>query len=216
MRASARIVAFAALTLVGLSAVGYGVAEAQSAPPPAPAGDTNANLQRPVSLSSEEMSKQGDAAIARIDMAGTNVRRMLEKARSERDVVRTLCLSDKLTQLDVTLRSAKERRTALEAATNRKDNELSAHEFTILGVYRQRSDRLAAEANQCIGSEVGLLGDTRLTTTVDPDIPEDQAGPPPPPVVPVPIPPPVSASPAQLGDGPSPLHDPTTESFCEP
>ena len=55
MRASARIVAFAALTLVGLSAVGFSVAQAQSAPPPAPAGDTNANLQRPVNLSPEEM-----------------------------------------------------------------------------------------------------------------------------------------------------------------
>lgn len=198
MRASTRVLAFVACATVGLSAVGYGVARAQGAPASA-GGDTSANLQRPVTLSVEEMGKQGDAHVARIDLAGTTVRRMLEKARAERDVVRTLCLSDKLTQLDVTLRSSKERRTALEAAANRKDTELSAHEFTILGVYRQRSDRLSAEANQCVGSEVGLLGDTRLTTTVDPDIPEDQAGPPPVPFVPVTIPPPVSASPSTLG-----------------
>ena len=203
MRASTRVLAFAAFATVGLSAVGYGVAQAQGAPAPPPAADTTANLQRPVTLSVEEMGKQGDAHIARIDLAGTTVRRMLEKARAERDVVRTLCLSDKLTQLDVTLRSSKERRTALEAAANRRDSELSAHEFTILGVYRSRADRLSAEANQCVGSEVGLLGDTRLTTTIDPQIPEDQSGPPPVPLPPVTIVPPISASPATLGDGTS-------------
>jgi hypothetical protein len=196
MRFRSRILAFFALASLGIASVGYGVAQAQSAAPPAAPGpgDTSAGLQRPVNLSPEEMSKQGDLAVARIEMGAGVVRRMLEKARSERDVVKTLCLNDKLSQLDVTLRSAKERRSALEAAANRKDTELSNHEFTILGVYRQRGDRLTAEANQCVGSEVGFIGDTRLTTSIDPTIPDDQGGPPGVPITPIVITPPICAS----------------------
>ena len=67
----------------------------------------------------------------------------------------------------------------------------------MLGVYRQRGDRILAEANQCIGSEAGIYGDTRLTTTIDPTIPDDQVGPPVPGLPPIFINPPVSASPAQ-------------------
>lgn len=199
MRPSARIVAFASLTLMGFGAFGYGVAQAQNAQPAAPAAGTAPDLKRPVNLSPEEMNKGGDSAVARVELAATTVRRMLEKARQERDVVKTLCLNDKLNQLDVTLRSARERKNALEAAIARKDNDLAGHEFTIMGVYRSRSDRLMAEANQCVGSEIGFIGDTAVTTSVDPTIPDDEVGPPPVPFTPVTIPPPVAASPATLG-----------------
>ena len=100
-----------------------------------------------------------------------------------------------VTQLDVTLRSAKERRAALESAANRRDTELSAHEFTILGVYRQRSERISVEANQCIGNEAGFLGDTRVSSSVDPTIPDNEgSGPPAEPFNPVVVPPPSCAS----------------------
>ena len=196
MRFRARMTAFVAFASMGLASFGYGIAQAQNAPPPAnpPAGDANAALQRPVNLSPEEMKKQGDQHLGRIEIAATTVRRMLEKAREDRDVVKTLCLNDKLTQLDVTYRSAKERRSALEAAVNRKDNELAAHEFTILGVYKSRADRLLAEANQCVGSEVGIIGDTRVTTSIDPTIPDDLGSPPAVPDVPITVPPPSCAS----------------------
>jgi hypothetical protein len=100
------------------------------------------------------------------------VRRQLETARAQRDVVKTLCLNDKLNQLDVAVRSARERREALQAAVQRSDADLASHEFTILSVLRQRSDQLTAEANQCIGQEAGFIGDSAVSATVDPGLPE--------------------------------------------
>lgn len=191
MRPRLSIVAFASLVAVGSLALGFDDAAAQNGA--APTGD----LQRPVNLSPEEMNKRGDAVVARVELAATTVRRMLEKARADRDVVKTLCLSDKLNQLDSTVRSARERKQSLEAAISRKDNDLAAHEFTIMGVYRQRSDRLLSEANQCIGSDLGVLGDTRTTQTIDPGIPDDETGVPPSPLIPLPVPP-VPTSAAQL------------------
>jgi hypothetical protein len=148
-----------------------------------------------VGLSPEDMRRQGDQFVNRIETATAMVRKMLEQARTERDVVKTLCLNDKLTQLDVTLRSAKERRGALESAASRRDTELSAHEFTILGVYRQRAERISVEANQCIGNEAGFLGDTRVSSSIDPTIPDTEGAlPPGEPFNPVVIPPPSCAS----------------------
>jgi hypothetical protein len=171
--------------------------------PGAPGGsrDASLGLQRPVGLSPDDMRRQGDQFVARIDSASSVVRKQLEQARAERDVVKTLCLNDKLTQLDVTLRSAKERRSALESAANRRDTELSAHEFTILGVYRQRSERISVEANQCIGNEAGYLGDSRVDVSVAAGMPEGEpfGGPdgspiPTDPYNPIVIPPPSCAS----------------------
>jgi hypothetical protein len=101
------------------------------------------------------------------------VSRQLESARSQRDVVKTLCLNDKLNQVDVAIRSARERRGDLEAAANRKDADLSNHEFTILTVLRQRTEQLSAEANQCIGQEAGFVGESAVTSTIDPNLPQD-------------------------------------------
>ena len=35
---------------------------------------------------------------------------------------------------------------------------------------RQRVEQLTAEANQCIGEEMAFIGQTQVTTTVDPNL----------------------------------------------
>ena len=96
-------------------------------------------------------------------------------------------------QIDVATRSAQDRRGALEQASLRKDSDLAGHEFTILTVLRQRVEQLGAEANQCIGEEAGFIGETKITTTVDPNLPtEDPSAYPENPIISVP---PVTASP---------------------
>ena len=145
------------LTVAGLVTGLYGAAGAAGAAPPAAAA---------------EHLRQADQFLVRIEVAATGARRQLETARGARDVVKTLCLNDKLTQIDVALRSARDRRTSLEQATARKDTELANHEFTILTVLRQRAEQLDAEADQCIGAEGTYLGDSRVTTQIDPNLPQ--------------------------------------------
>jgi hypothetical protein len=165
-----QIVGLAAGALL-LLVVGHGIAaaQAQTAPPP----DASAGLARQVTLTPAEQLSQSDAFLARMESARSSVRRQLETARSQRDVVKTLCLNDKLTQIDVAIRSARERRQGLELAVNRRDTDLSGHEFTILAVLRQRTDQLTAEANQCIGQEAGFIGDSAVTSTIDPNLPKE-------------------------------------------
>jgi hypothetical protein len=182
-----RLALAAALSLgAGQVFFGTGVASAQGqggAPPPAappapaaPPGDPAANpgLARQVTLTPQEMLAQADAALVRMEGGRTSVAKQLAKARQERDVVKTLCLNDKLNQLDVALRSATERRGALELAAKRGDGDLSNHEFTILSVLRSRADQIMVEANQCVGEEAGFAGDAAVSMTVD-GVPDDDA-----------------------------------------
>ena len=162
----------ASLLAVGVA----GVAIAQGGPPAGqtpPTGDVNAGLQRQVTLSPQEQLAQADGDMARMEQARSNVRRQLMEAREARDVVKTLCLNDKLTQLNVAISSAQERRDALAAAVKRGDGDLATHEFTIMSVLRQRSDQLSTEANQCVGEEVGVVGQSSVTSSIDPNLPQE-------------------------------------------
>jgi len=137
------------------------------------AGGGQVAFQKQQQLSPQQQLAEADSQISRMEQAASNVRRQLEAARGARDVVKTLCLNDKLSQIDVATRSAKDRRQSLQLAVSRNDGELGNHEFTIMTVLRQRSEQLTAEANQCIGEEATLIGEAKVTTTVDPTLPPD-------------------------------------------
>jgi hypothetical protein len=109
--------------------------------------------------------------ISQMQATAVTTQRMLAQARLARDVVKTLCLNDKLSQVDVASRSAIDRKASLHAAVLRNDQELSNHEFTILTVLKKRAEQLSAEANQCIGEEAAFTGATNVVTTVDTTLP---------------------------------------------
>jgi hypothetical protein len=162
-------VATASLVIVG----GFGVAAAQTAQPPAPAAPAEAGAQRDVALTPDQMLAEAEKNLPEMERAATVVRRQLEQAREARDVVKVLCLNDKLNQIDVAVRSARDRLTTLRGAVGRKDQDRSKHEFTVIQVLRDRVRALLAEANQCIGEETGFVGESRVTVDIDPGIPPD-------------------------------------------
>ena len=149
-----------------------GAAYAQDNPAQPPAG-TAADTARNVQLRPEEMNTESDKILAGMDSAARNVRKMLSGAREKNDVVKALCLDDKLTQIDVAQRSATERAAGLRQAASRQDQELATHEYTIMVVLKDRVQQLTAEANQCIGVEAGYVGATKITVDIDPNIPSD-------------------------------------------
>jgi hypothetical protein len=161
---------WAAITAFVLAAAGPATAQ-QPAAGGAPAPDAQVGFERRQQLSPQDELAQADQAIARMDQASNAVRHQLEAARQARDVVKTLCLNDKLSQIDVAARSGRDRQAALQAAVQRNDAELANHEYAILTVLRQRAEQLSAEANQCIGEEVAFVGQTQVTTSVDPTLP---------------------------------------------
>jgi hypothetical protein len=169
-RRAGRVLGFGlVLALGGVAAV----AGAQPAVPPAAAPAVNAQVgfERRVDLSPQQEEAEAEVLLAQMQATAATTQRMLAQARLARDVVKTLCLNDKLSQVDVASRSAADRKASLHAAVARNDRELSNHEFTILTVLKKRSEQLAAEANQCIGEEAAFIGATNVVTTVDTTLP---------------------------------------------
>lgn len=175
---------FVASAGVALGVAVCSVAIAQPAPaPPAPPPGTPATpgqppadvgLQRQVNIPPQEQLAQSEQDLAKMEATRDQVRRQLMEARAQRDVVKTLCLNDKLSQLNVAISSAQERHDALAAAVKSNDTDLATHEFTILTVLRQRTDQLQAEANQCLGEEIGRPDEkASVVMKVDKDLPAD-------------------------------------------
>jgi hypothetical protein len=125
------------------------------------------------------------------------VRLQLEHARAARDVVKVLCLNDKLNQIDVAVRSAADHVSSLELAAGRKDLDRSRHDYAVVQVLRDRVKGLVIEANQCIGEETGFVGESTVRVEIDPTIPEDPSQYPDIPIEGVVVNPPQPASPTR-------------------
>jgi hypothetical protein len=166
------------LRWVAAAAVVIGAAGSATAQPSggasagASVGSPQVDFERRPSLTPQDELAQSDLIVTRMTQAAATVRRQLDTARQARDVVKSLCLSDKLSQIDVATRSGRDRQAALQAAVQRNDAELANHEFTMLTVLRQRAEQLITEANQCIGEDLSFVGQTEVSTEY-PDLPGD-------------------------------------------
>jgi hypothetical protein len=162
----------------GLAFAVLAAASSADARPTGLAADAVDVIGGPVPSLQEEL-KQAHAMVLRIEQASATARRQLDSAREEHDIVKSMCLNDKLSQEDVAGRSAKDREAALDSAIKRGDTELANHEFTVLSILRQRVEQLSAEANQCVGEEIAFVGETQVTAQIDLVLPTtgDENGP---------------------------------------
>jgi hypothetical protein len=151
---------------VGL-AVGAALAQAEPPPP-----DIDIGGRRDVALTPAEMLKSAKEYLPEMDRGANTVRDQLTAAREQKDVVKTLCLNDKLNQIDLAIRTATDRVEGLSSAINQNDPDRARHQFTVVQVLRERVLTLLSEAKQCIGEETGFVGDSKITVEIDPTIPE--------------------------------------------
>jgi hypothetical protein len=154
-----------AVALPLLSAAGLAVAQ-QTAPAP----DVDITGRTDVALAPAEMLKQAKAALPEMTGAAESIKSELEDAREKKDVVKSLCLNDKLGQVDLALRTATDRVDGLESAVSQNDQDRARHQFTVIQVLRERVNALLSEAQQCIGEDTGFVGDSKVTVEIDPNI----------------------------------------------
>jgi hypothetical protein len=145
-----------------------GVALAQNTAQPSA---ITVDSQKDVNLTPAQMLQRARSFKPQMDNDAIAVQRQASDAKQKHDVVKSLCLSDKLSQIHVAVSTAAGRVDTLEAAVTHNDADAAKHEFTIVQVLKDRSAALMAEANQCIGEETGFIGESRVTVSIDPTIP---------------------------------------------
>jgi hypothetical protein len=163
--------AVACLAVATLSGVGVAIAQegasgAATPPPKEVSGGQD------VSLTPKEMLAKVRLMIPEMDRLRATVSEQLADAKKKKDVVKALCLDDKVKQMKLATDTAKDRVVDLTAATTQNDGDRSKHEFTVIQVLRERVQTLVAEAQQCIGEETGFVGNTDVTVDIDPAIPD--------------------------------------------
>jgi len=114
-----------------------------------------------------QMLAAAKASLPAMDRSALVVRRQLTLAREQKDVVKALCLNDKLNQIDLAIRTATDRVSGLESAVAANDLERSRHQYTVVEVLKDRVTTLVSEANQCIGEETGFVGESAVTVEVE-------------------------------------------------
>ena len=142
-----------------------GVATAQTAAPA-----TAPEPRREIASTPQQMLAEAKGYVPAMDRTASVVRRQLAEARDNRDVVRVLCLNDKLNQIDLAIRTANDRVEALNAATTESDGVRAKHEFTVLQVLKERVTTLSGEANQCVGEETGFIADSKVKVDINPSV----------------------------------------------
>ena len=148
----------------------FGVALAQDNNQPTTSA-LDVQSQQDVNLTLPQMLQRARAFKPMMDNDAAAVQRQASDAKLKHDVVKSLCLSDKLSQIHVAVSTATGRVDTLEAAVNHNDADRAKHEFTIVQVLKDRSAALVSEANQCIGEDTGFIGESTVTVTIDPSIP---------------------------------------------
>ena len=163
--------AIACLSVVTLTGVGVALAQEGSAPPPsAPASNVSGGAD--VSLTPQEMLGKVRNMIPEMDKLRATVAAQLAEAKKKKDVVKALCLDDKVKQMKLATDTAKDRVVDLTSAVSQNDGDRAKHEFTVIQVLRDRVQTLIAEAQQCIGEETGFVGNTDVTVDIDPARPD--------------------------------------------
>ncbi len=114
---------------------------------------------------------KADAIVERLQNAVSAIQRQLDVARSERNVVKVLFLSEKLSQANASLRSAVERRASVKAALERGDGAAAAQDLEVLGVIGERGDEYLNATSQAVGEGTRMAEASSVTVTTDPGTP---------------------------------------------
>jgi regulator of PEP synthase PpsR (kinase-PPPase family) len=158
-----------------LSGVRVGVARAQTAP------QTEQQAQRPVvgsravqQLTPQQQLRSTARTIEEMMVVRRTVSQMLDRANQERDIIKVNCLNDKLTQIDVAIRSTREHADLLQTAVSVSNDNQRNHEYSLVLIYQQRVRALEVEARQCVGEEAAGFGEgTEIGVRVAPTIPTE-------------------------------------------
>jgi hypothetical protein len=162
--------------LTGIVLLVAGTAFAQ----PAPRADGQIGFEKKVDLTPEQELSEVERDVDEMRGMSATVQRMLGRAREERDALKVLCVDDNLSQIDVALRTAIDRRERLRGAVSRRDPEGAAHEYTMISILHRRARELMTAANACLGqTHAPGEPDTTVRWWTDPTIPEEDPSYPP-------------------------------------
>ncbi|MFT3922637.1 MAG: hypothetical protein QM778_08900 [Myxococcales bacterium] len=128
-------------------------------------------VETKAALTADQQISQADAIQRRAAALADRLAKMLDEARTDKDIMRANCVNRKLTEVNANARNVEQRSRALKDARNGGDTNRGNHEFTVLSVLSQKLDTLQREAGQCLGQSLFEPGASQVITTIAPNTP---------------------------------------------
>ena len=119
--------------------------------------------QRPApekTLTDKDKADEGEKAITAMRDVLTEVNKLVEEARGERDALRLNCVNERKSQISGLVKVAELALQELRAAGKERQSEAVDHEYTKIQIARSKVDGYRTEANQCIGLLAFYTSDT--------------------------------------------------------
>lgn len=179
------LIRWAVALVVASAGVGVGVATAQQSPSsgtpaaantggsggaaaPLPSngvgGPSTIDTQQSANLPPAQQMTQASGVVETLQNQRRTIQGLLDQAQQRGDIIKVNCLSDKLTQMDTALGSAREQQGLLENAIGLNNDGQRNHHFTVMTLLRGRAEGIMAEARQCVGEERTNYSDRAQTT----------------------------------------------------
>lgn len=130
-------------------------------------------MEREATLSGPDQTAWAQREVEKMQGTSRRIQGLLDQARRERDLIMVTCLNDKLTQINVSIRSFEERATQHDESVRSSNTERRDHHYRIMVILAQRASVLRAEAEACVGETDVMFGRTEVTTEIDPSITDD-------------------------------------------
>lgn len=126
----------------------------------------DASQQKPKPTAAE-MTAQAESMVASGTMLSQTVNSLIRQATEDADMLKVTCLTDKATQIEGNLSTARQHLEALKSAT---DDGVRSHQYTMISVIDSKLNVLGQQAGQCVGKELYETGTTTVDTVVDTDM----------------------------------------------
>src|SRR5262245_16721187 len=161
-----------ALNVFAMLAGGLVLAQDAGPPPAQPPADVNVPLAKRAEISPNDMVRQVAEYRSKMEDMLKHIVQLQDQAKRQKDVIKLNCVNDKELQLKAVLNIADEANNNLVTAIARGDEADRYHQFGRITLAFQESQRVASEADQCVGEDLTFLGQTTVTVE-EPRIPED-------------------------------------------
>ncbi len=135
--------------------------------------DDPGELEQEATLSGPQQTAWAQEQLNNMQNLGARIQGLLDEARRDQDIIKVTCLNDKLTQVNVSVRSFEARMTQHADSARSQNVERRDHHYRLLVILAQRSRTLRLEAEGCVGETDVTFGRTNVTTEIDPSVTQD-------------------------------------------
>lgn len=122
-------------------------------------------------VSSVNNLNYGSELFVQSEFVKSEIQKQLQIAKEQQDLLKTLCLNDKLQQVNIAIAAMRESKFDLKMALNKKDAALAEHKFIIISILKQKIDQFLIEASKCSKYEINFLNKSSVKSSIDQSIP---------------------------------------------